>query len=524
MPGAATLAVPSMPRRGSTGAVPAAAAPAPLQRRTSDAALLTVPGAPRRVSSVLVPRSGTGDVPDAPADGATAASVMAQAPRRLPRHSSDGTNQDLELSILAVEAKLEQSATRPPLERRAVTKQELADGRAIMNEARALHVSGKEYEADRKQLEKEYVAARTLVADVEAQRETVMEDNKKLKTDILALQDKLKDAEGELATRRRLVVVQERRCKDLQAEKTALEKEIEKLLEEVDVLKDNLGIQETNVDRLKELAERLQEDIAKAQKRQEEMQEQHRLQILVMESEIAKDVDELNEEYSHKEEELRRLLRESADMRQKAEQDWAEREARLAKMAKEEVRAKNDELQNLRAKIEVLLREQIDTMRTRVRQQSEPHAALAKARTPQSTAAARVSDRVRRQQQGRAPRDLAVHTHEVLGELSAGRKILTLALSSRSGDFHPPVSWAGSGPVHHGDVSAEDVAVQVSVDQRVLRPIPTSARPDTTHLSAALRSSGLARGAQAQADEWRFATPMGTEIVVGVTLLPPGVG
>lgn len=445
-----------------------------------------------------------------PQDGLDLQGALAGIPPRQPRSLAGSQAGDVPQAILAVEGRLEAAATGPPPEHRAVTKAELSSARCITGEALQAHLDGKEYEAATRQLDKEFAAAAALREDVEKQRQVLEEANQKLKADILQKDKDMQKRNEEQVKFVKTIHRYQRTEKNLQEEKQTLDTVIERLVEEIDVLKDNLAIQETNVDRLKELAERLQEDIARAQKRQEETQEKHRLAILRMETEIAKDVDELNAEYSAKEAELRRMLDKSQDLRQKAEQEWAERESRMAKIAKEEVRAKNEELQKLRAKIEVLLREQIDAMRDRVRHQ--PHGDSAAAKVTAGGAQGRPARRA-----GRAPRDLAVHTHEVLSEVAAGRRILSVSLSCRAGDFRQPVSWQGKGPRHHCDVMAEDIAVQLAVDKRVLHPVPDAARRGTSSgLSALLRDVG------GQGEEWRFATPHGTELVVAVRLLPPG--
>eukprot|EP00755_Sulcionema_specki_P032898 Sspe_Gene.99694::Locus_73425_Transcript_5_10_Confidence_0.154_Length_1411::g.99694::m.99694 len=415
------------------------------------------------------------------------ASPIPGRPPRNPHHGGR-LRHDMSLGILQVESKLDEAAVGPPPERRAVTKTEYAEAKKVIQEAKETYLDGMDYEAARQQYEKELQAAASLTAGAESELAKVREENKKLRTEIEELQKKHNAADQACNRSLTQLAKLKREVDDHKAEKTSLQREIDHLLNEIDILKQNLGIQESNVSTLKALSEKLQEDILRYRKRQDEISERHRLAILRMEMEITKDVEELNEEYSAKEAKLQKMIQESEELRRRAEQEWADREARLERLAKEEVKAKNDELQKLRLKIEQLLREQIDSVRDRVKKQSQP-ATPAKLVQPHRTAAA-------------PPKDLNIQTAEVLNSISSGKRILSLAIVTKSGDHRPPVQWRKGMPAHLSDLNSLGLAVQLSVDQSALHLIPRASR---TSLSSTT-----------QGEEWRFATNFGTELVVGI--------
>eukprot|EP01059_Diplonema_ambulator_P010973 TRINITY_DN20970_c0_g1_i2.p1 TRINITY_DN20970_c0_g1~~TRINITY_DN20970_c0_g1_i2.p1 ORF type:complete len:458 (+),score=184.57 TRINITY_DN20970_c0_g1_i2:40-1374(+) len=406
-----------------------------------------------------------------------------------------GTSAEIE----QVEQMVEAAALGPVPERRAVTKAELASARGILDEARTAHASGNEYDATRMQLERELAAAKSLTAGVEEELQRTKDDNKRLKVEFDELQKKF--ASADLACTKSLsqYAKLKREVEDIKAERDSLYKEIDYLLDEVDVLKENLTIQETNVDTLKKLSERLQEDIAKYKKRQEETADKHRLAILRMETELAKDVDELNKEYEAKEAQLRAMIKESETTRKQEVQDWINRQSRLERAAKEEVKAKNDELQKLRTKIDQLLREQIHTMRDRVKENMAPLEKQSAMPTRSGSADG-----------ARPPLDLKAYTSKVMTEISEGKKILSLDLLAKGDDFHSPVYWKGNGPVHAGDISSLDLGVKLSVDNSALLPIPKASRPSTF---TSMKHN--------QEHLWVFGTTHGAEVAVTLRIIPP---
>ena len=307
-------------------------------------------------------------------------------------------------------------------------------------------------------------------------------------------------------------------------ERDSLTQEMDYLLDEIDMLKENLGIQETNVETLKRLAERLQEDIAKYKKRQEETAEKHRIAVLRMEAELAKDVDELRKEYEAKEGELRAMIRQSEALRKQADQEWDSRADRLEK-------AKNDELQKLRSKIELLLREEIDSMRDRVRQSEGGDGAAGAGAAAASGAAGRrpggaaaVSEHRggggggggggsgRASRRAGAPLDLYAHTADVMTELSAGRSILSLEILAKGDEFRSPVYWRGGTPTHKGDLSSMDVGIRLSVDNNVLHGLPKTSSSIKPYTST---------GSLHQEQQWAFKAINGAEVIVGMRILPP---
>ncbi|KAJ9463210.1 hypothetical protein DIPPA_01492 [Diplonema papillatum] len=365
-----------------------------------------------------------------------------------------------------------------------------------------------DYAALKHELEKELAGAQDITASVGAELAKTREENRKLKADFEELQKKFTTTDLACTKSLTQFAKLKRECEDIKAERDSLYNEIDHLLDEIDVLKENLGTQETNVETLKKLAEKLQQDIVKYKKRQEETSEKHRIAVLRMESEMAKDVEELSKEYEGKEAELRAMIRQSESSRQQSDQEWISREARLERTVKEELKAKNEELHKLRSRIEQLLREQIDSMRTRVdgpRAHEKPRGSLTAgpAGTTTSTGVQKRSLR--------PAADVNQQTVDALNSVSAGKKILSLEVLAKSDDFRSPVYWKGKQPVHLSDPSIMHVGVKLSIDNAVLQTIPRAARPS---LSTTLRTG--------QDQQWIFGTPGGGEVSIALRLIPPG--
>eukprot|EP01060_Flectonema_neradi_P008728 TRINITY_DN16235_c0_g1_i1.p1 TRINITY_DN16235_c0_g1~~TRINITY_DN16235_c0_g1_i1.p1 ORF type:complete len:446 (+),score=105.20 TRINITY_DN16235_c0_g1_i1:74-1411(+) len=408
--------------------------------------------------------------------------------------------------ILQAEKQLVAAAMKPSMERRAVTKQEYAGGLRIIEEAKEICYEGNAYQSTKEQLETDLKTINEIDKNAEQELLKIKAENTKLRLDAEELQAKYKRSELSCTQSLSQFAILKREVDDMRTEKEALQKEIDYLLDEIDVLNENLSIQEMNVDTLKNVSTKLQEDIQKYKKQQEVTAEKHRLAVLRMESEIAKDVEELNREYEQKESELRGLLRQSEHLRQQAEREWLNREARLERSAKEEVAAKNDELQKLRTRIEQLLREQIDTMRSRVLDQQQEGTASAK--KPRDKTGSKRSQKV--------PVDLCQLTQTVLADHSSGKKILSLELSASGDEFRSPAYWQGNKPVHIGDTSSVDIGVRIRADNTSLLTLPAASRDPDVTLSTNLNM-------QNQQRTWRFGTAHGAELVLGLEIIPPVV-
>ena len=406
--------------------------------------------------------------------------------------------------IVQAEKQLETAAMKPTLDRRAVTKQEYSAGLKIIEEAKELCYDGNAYQRKTDQLGADLKTLKELDSDADQELKKIKLENVKLRQDAEELQTKYKKAETSCTQSLSQFAILKREIDDMRLEKEGLQKEIDYLVDEIEVLNENLYIQEMNVDTLKNVSTKLQEDIQKYKKQQEVTAEKHRLAVLRMESEIAKDVEELNKEYEQKESELRNLLRQSEHLRQQAEREWLNREARLERSAKEEVAAKNDELQKLRTRIEQLLREQIDTMRSRVLDQQ-------KEGTASNPLPGKSTKRL-----SKVPVDLCQLTQSVLADHSSGKKILSLELSATGDEFRSPAYWQGSKPVHIGDNSSVDIGVKLCADNTSLLTLPAASRNPDAALSMSTRLD-----MQNQERTWRFGTAHGAELVLGLQIIPP---
>ena len=415
-----------------------------------------------------------------------------------PRSVSDTTH-DIQL----VQRQLTEAAVGPPPDQRAVTKEEYASGLQIMKEAQTACRDANEYKAASEELNRELSIAQNLTRNTEDELAKVKDENHKMRSEYDDLQKKFTATDIACTKSLSQFSKLKREVEDIKSERDALYSEMDYLLDEIDVLKTNLTIQETNVDTLKRLSERLQEDIAKYKKRQEETAEKHRIAVLRMETELAKDVDELKKEYEAKEGELRGLLNKSESIRQQADQEWSSREARLERSATEEVKAKNKELQKLRLQIEQLLREQIDSMRDRVKDKSSNEATTVPGRP--SGGGARSSRK--------APLDLYEHTADVMAEVSAGKSILSLEVLAKGDEFRSPVYWHGGTPTHIADLGSMDVGVRLSVDSSVLHAQPQQNSQSVVPYRSTLRLN--------QEQQWAFKTENNVEVVVGLRILPP---
>eukprot|EP01063_Lacrimia_lanifica_P041418 TRINITY_DN9660_c0_g1_i2.p1 TRINITY_DN9660_c0_g1~~TRINITY_DN9660_c0_g1_i2.p1 ORF type:complete len:429 (+),score=201.32 TRINITY_DN9660_c0_g1_i2:30-1316(+) len=331
----------------------------------------------------------------------------------------------------------------------------------------------------------ELAAVRDALVKTEEENRRLQEENKKFKSE-------RDDYFSKLQTKIAQFTKLQHESKEIEQERDSLKSEIDFLLDEIDLLKENARIQDTNVETLKKVGEKLQEDIAKYKRKQDDIVREHHLQMLRMEAELMKDTEELTREFEEKNADLRQKVK---DMKKEKNAKEAELEKDgNAQMAHMEVfkQAKAEEISKLRKKIEQLQREQIDAMRDRMKtkEQHDPSGDVPAAR--------RKTDK-------KPPADLTVHTANVMSEISAGKKILSLEVISKRDDFRPAVSWQGNAPKHAADIASMDVGVQLAVDNAVLHPVPSAKYRHLPHPAQNER-------------EWYFGTSNGAVMALALRM------
>eukprot|EP01063_Lacrimia_lanifica_P033686 TRINITY_DN6065_c0_g1_i1.p1 TRINITY_DN6065_c0_g1~~TRINITY_DN6065_c0_g1_i1.p1 ORF type:complete len:445 (+),score=160.27 TRINITY_DN6065_c0_g1_i1:64-1335(+) len=375
----------------------------------------------------------------------------------------------------------------PPTQQRAVTKDEYAAALALCDDAARVCLQGREYREAKHELEAELGIAHRLVTHHEDEVERVEAENEKLRGMYEAVKARLASTDLAATGQSAEHMSAKRKVEDLKATRDALAKEAV-MLSDTKTLLRSVRSEEDQVAALKRKSAALQEEIGKYRKMEADIEKEHRAHTTLMEADVASQLAELTAEFEDKKASLEKTLAESKRLRQEAEDEWANREAEMEKSAKAEAEAKDKELTLLRNRIEKLLRCQIAAMRER----ASPERRKRGAKRP-----------------AKPPSDLVVHTANVMTEISAGKKILSLEILSKGDAFRSPAYWQRDAPTHAGDLASMDVGVKLSVDREILRPVPLS------------KFQTYASSIEQQEQLWCFTSQQGAEVVVGLRALAP---